>query len=115
LRALELSKSLEKGYRIQETYEVRNYEQSDQYHHETKSGGLFTSYVNRALKKKQKASGLPSNVSSAEEIDAYIADYYIHEGIYLDKSKIEKNPRRRQVAKLMANILCAHDNMLAIC
>ena len=40
-----------------------------------------------------------------EEKSQYIKDYAAHEGIKLDRVKIEKNPGRRQVCKLMNNSL----------
>ena len=74
-----------------------------QYDKETKTGGLFTGYQNDAMKKKVEASGWPESVKTEAEKDEYIKDFYQQEGIQLDRSKIEKNPGKRQLAKLMAN------------
>jgi hypothetical protein len=50
----ELKKALEKGYVVQ-----RIYDETEQYDPKTKTGGLFTDYVNTFLKMKQEASGWP--------------------------------------------------------
>ena len=69
----------------------------------TKTGGLFTGYINNALKEKQEASGFPPNCDTEEKKDKYIEEYYQNEGILLDKDKIEFNPGKRAVAKIKAN------------
>ena len=46
----ELKKAVEKGYVIQKMYEVWHYDRIAQYDPTTKSGGLFTGYVNKFLK-----------------------------------------------------------------
>ena len=91
----EMDLALSKGYKIIEIYEVWNYEQSEMYDKETKSGGIFTSYINAQLKDKQEASGWPENIDTEEDKQRYIKDYEEHEGIKLDFAKIEKNPGRR--------------------
>jgi hypothetical protein len=67
--------------------------------------GLFTSYLNAALKRKTEASGYPLNCDTEEKKDAYIKDYYENEGIQLDKDKIVKNSAQRLISKLWANCL----------
>ena len=99
----EMDLALSKGYKIIEIYEVWNYEQSEMYDKETKSGGIFTSYINAQLKDKQEASGWPENIDTEEDKQRYIKDYEEHEGIKLDFAKIEKNPGRRSIAKLLCN------------
>jgi hypothetical protein len=107
----EINKALEKGYRVLQIHEVYHYEENEQYNPETKQGGLFTKYVNAALKTKQEASGYPANVQTEEDKDRYIQDYYNHEGIWLDKSKIAKNPGMRTLAKLQLNTLWGYFGM----
>jgi hypothetical protein len=46
---------LEKGYVVQRIYEVWHFDETEQYDPETKTGGLFTDYVNTFLKMKQEA------------------------------------------------------------
>ena len=41
-----------------------------------------------------------------EQKQAYIDQYYEHEGIRLDPERIEYNPGLRSLAKLMLNSLC---------
>ena len=101
--SLEIKKAIEKGYKILKYYEVWHWDRTEQYNCSTKEGGLFTGYINAALKEKQEADGYPANVTTDEEKDAYIKDYYDHEGILLEKSKIVKNKGRKSVAKLKAN------------
>lgn len=61
---MEIEKALEKGYKIEEILEVWHWVKFEQYDKNTKSGGLFTDYINKALKLKLEASGYPSNVTS---------------------------------------------------
>ena len=69
----------------------------------TKEGGLFTSYINTFLKLKQQASGFPEYIQTNEEKDHYIEQYFLHEGILLEKDLIEKNPGLRSLSKLALN------------
>ena len=64
---------------------------------------MFRDYVNKWLKYKTEASGWPANCVSDEQKSDYVREYEEREGIKLDPSKIEKNPGRKQVAKLMLN------------
>ncbi|XP_031342995.1 uncharacterized protein LOC116170631, partial [Photinus pyralis] len=96
----EIVKSIEKGYRIMEVYEVWSYK-TEQY--DGKSGGLFTEMMNKFIKIKQEASGWPSNCKTDKEKRAYIARFYEKEGILLEFDKIELNPGLRSLAKLILN------------
>ena len=78
-------------------------DKTEQYNPLTKSGGLFTSYVNYMLKIKQEASGYPAWVESEEEKDRYIQDYYDKEGIRLDKNNIKSNSGLKALSKLLLN------------
>jgi hypothetical protein len=100
---LEVQQAIKQGYTILKTYEVWHFEQTSKYDKEKKSGGIFTSYIDMFLKGKQEASGYPSNVSTEEEKDNYIKDYYENEGIQLDKSKIKLNEGMRSICKLLLN------------
>ena len=64
---------------------------------------LFKEYVDMFLKIKQEASGYPKDCVTEEQKQAYIDEYYEHEGIRLDPEKIEYNPGLRSLAKLMLN------------
>ena len=99
----ELKKALEKGYEIIEMYEVWHFEKTSQYDPDTKTGGLFTEYVNTFLKMKQEASGWPEWCDNDDNKHKYINDYYEREGIQLDYDNIRKNPGLRSLAKLMLN------------
>ena len=99
--SLEIQKAFEKGYKVQELYEVRHFEEHTQYNPQKKEGGLFAEYVNAMLKMKQEASGFPVDCNSDEDRLLYIKDYMRREGVKLEK--IEKNPGMRCLAKLMLN------------
>ena len=69
----------------------------------SKSGGMFTDYVNTFLKIKQEASGWPEWCITDKDKEQYITDYNDREGILLDHENIKKNPGLRSLAKLMLN------------
>ncbi|XP_031342123.1 uncharacterized protein LOC116170010 [Photinus pyralis] len=98
----ELRKAISLGYVVQELHEVWEYE-TTQYNRESKTGGLFSGYVDNFLKTKQECSGWPSWCLSEEACMKYLADYMEHEGIQLDRSKIEVNAGLRYIAKLFLN------------
>ncbi len=102
---VEIKKAIEKGYKIIKLHEVYHYNESDQYDPVTKTGGIFTRYIDSALKTKQEASGFPQGVETEEQKDDYIRKYYEHEGVLLEKSKIKKNPGLRTISKLALNSL----------
>jgi hypothetical protein len=102
---LELTKAIEKGYKLVEYFCVHHYEENYKYDPLSKSGGLFTDYVNANLKEKVHATGFPENCISEEQKDAYIKSYLDREGIFLEKSKMIKNPGKREIEKIKLNSL----------
>jgi hypothetical protein len=103
--SMEIEKALEKGYKIKEILEVWHWDKFEQYNRNTKSGGLFTDYINKALKLKLEASGYPSNVTSENDKNDYIKRIREKEGIELDKDKICHNAGIRSISKLILNSL----------
>ena len=101
--SLEIDKAKEKGYKILEYYEVWHWNEREQYDPKFKRGGIFTDYINQALKEKQEADGYPSDVKTEADKQKYIQDYYENEGILLDINSIAKNKSKKLVAKLKAN------------
>ena len=99
----ELKKAVTMGYQVIQMYEVWHFSQVEQYDPTTKTGGLFTNYINTFLKLKQEASGWPDWCLSHEDKVKYIEDYKHHEGISLEYENIKKNPGLRSLAKLMLN------------
>ena len=101
----ELKKALEKGYVVQRIYEVWHFDetQTEQDDPKTKTGGLFTDYVNTFLKMKQEASGWPEWCQNENDRWSYVKDYHEKEGILLDYNNIKKNLGLRALAKLMLN------------
>ena len=63
--------------------------------------GLISPYVNTWLKHKTEASGWPDHCDTQEKNDQFVKDFEARERIKLEK--IEKNPGRKQVAKLLLN------------
>ena len=96
----EIQKALEKGYKIIKIYEVYHFPETEQYDPVTKSGGIFTEYINTFLKMKQESSGWPDWISTQEDKITYINNYWENEGIQLDYHKIEKNKGKRALGKL---------------
>jgi hypothetical protein len=99
----EIYLALEYGYTLHEIYEICHWTDTEMYDPKLKSGGLFTGYINQAMKEKQEASGYPDDCQTDEEKEKYINDFYNAEGIKLDKNKIIKNSGLRFVAKNKAN------------
>jgi hypothetical protein len=101
----ELHKAVEMGYKIVEIYSVHHYKDQIKYDEMTKSGGLFSEYVNLFLKIKEEASGYPQHIQTEEQKDEFIKKFFEKEGVILDKENIKKNEGLRSVAKLLLNSL----------
>ena len=99
----EINMALEKGYEMKKIYEVWQFDQVSQYDPATKTGGIFTDYVNTFLKVKQEASGWPSECKTEVDKQKYISEYYTREGIRLDYENIHHNQGMRALLKLMLN------------
>ena len=93
----ELKMAVQKGYRILKIHEVWHWSENE------RKTGLLAPYVNKFLKAKQESAGWPSDCVTDQQKEAYIAEYEVHEGIKLDSDKIEVNPGRKAVAKVMLN------------
>ena len=100
---VELEKALAMGYIILERYEAWHFSNTTQYNPITKEGGLWASFIDTFLKLKQEASGYPSDCVTNAQKDAYVQDYFNHEGIALEASNIAYNKSIREIAKLMLN------------
>ena len=99
----EIDVALNMGYIMKQVHEVLHWSETEVYDPVTKQGGLFTKYINTFLKLKQEASGYPSHITTEEERDRYIQEYFEHEGILLDKKSVVKNPGLRSLSKLALN------------
>ena len=101
----EIKFALSKGYKLGKIFEVWHFRETSQYDPETKTGGLFSGYINTFLKLKQEASGWPPNCSFAGEEDGmpiptdiqaerdlYVKEYLEKEGVQLEPSNIKHNP-----------------------
>ena len=93
----ELEKAIEKGYTLVRLHEVFHFPP------EQRRRGLFREYVDAWLKIKQESAGWPRWCVTPKDKARYVEQYREREGIQLNSSLIEKNPGRKQVAKLMLN------------
>ena len=91
----ESEKAVERGYKITKIHKVWHFVEDQRKH------GLFSPYVNTWLKYKTEASGWPDHCDTQEKKDQFVKDFEAKEGIKLEN--IEKNPGRKQLAKLMLN------------
>ena len=91
----EIHKAIEKGYRLIQIHEVRDFLQCRK--------GLFQLYVDTWLKIKQESGGYPNWVRTIMQKEEYICRYEEKEGIWLHPTKIAENPRRKATAKFMRN------------
>jgi len=83
--------------------EVWNWVEWEKYNPETRSGGLFSDYVNTFLRLKAQASGWPEGVTTEEEKDRFLDEFFEQEGVRLVKDDVGFNAGLRQIAKLALN------------
>ncbi len=95
--SIEVLKAIEKGYVVVNVDEV--------WHFPQRSETLFCEYVKTFLQFKQESSGFPKDVVTDADKESYIRDYFEKEGIKLNVDKIELNPARRSIMKLVLNSL----------
>ena len=100
---LEVQKAVEMGYRVENIEVVWHWEEKTQFDPATKSGGLFTDYINTFLRLKQEASGWPEWCQTTQDKEKYVREYLENEGILLDPTRVEKNSGLRALAKLCLN------------
>lgn len=91
----ELRLALEENYIVKEIYEIWQYETIN---------GLFAKYVKHFQTKKQYASALPEGYTM-DNIDEFIHEYKVKEGVELDKKLFKPDPSKRQCAKTDLNNL----------
>ncbi|XP_054259245.1 uncharacterized protein LOC128983988 [Macrosteles quadrilineatus] len=90
----EIRKAVEKGYIIQDMYELWEYEVATY-----EKGGLFTEFIDKFLKLKQEASGYPGWCKTDEDKKQYIAKFLEREGeaskiIEIDEHRIRRTKYR---------------------
>ena len=89
----EIEKAMDMNYQLIRIHEV--------WHFSKQEAGLFQPYVDTWLKLKQESAGWPRWCQTQEQKDRYVRQYKATEGITLQN--VNKNPGRKQVAKLMLN------------
>jgi len=90
----EVSKALEKGYKIMKMYEF--------WHFKEKSNNLFNGYVKKFMKIKLETSPWESDFNTVQD---YITTIKYSLGITLKPKNIKPNPGKRAVAKICLNSL----------
>ncbi|XP_055336280.1 uncharacterized protein LOC129586839 [Paramacrobiotus metropolitanus] len=91
----EIHAAIDRGYVVTKVFEVWHFDQTEE--------RLFAEYIDRFLKIKTEASGWPTDVVTDQQKDQYLRDFHEHEGIELDRDKMESNPGMRALAKLCLN------------
>jgi hypothetical protein len=100
--SIEVQKAIEYGYTIMVIYEIYHYPNQEK---------IFDTYVNTFMKMKQESSGVPKYCYNEQggvdedKLNAYIDEYFKHEGVKLDVNKIKYNPGQRTVMKALLNSL----------
>lgn len=89
----EIQEARKRGYILRHIHEVWDFE-------DTRTG-LFNDYVNTWLQIKQESAGWPRWCETEEQKREYVRRYKEKEGI--DLENVQKNPGKKQVAKLMLN------------
>ena len=95
----EVKKAVELGYILKKVYEIWMYKMTC-YDPISKTGGLFSGYINEFFKLKTEASGFPADCVDEESRDRYISEFERVEGVKLDRDRVNVNPSLRSVAKL---------------
>lgn len=72
----ELKEAVAQGYVIQRLYEVWHFDSISQYDQCSRTGGIFTEYVNTFLNVKQEASGWPDWCVDEHTKQKYMTQYY---------------------------------------
>jgi hypothetical protein len=94
----EVKLALNHGYKITKIYLIWHWDKIEQYNEETKSGGLFTEYVNTFLKIKQENSGYPNWCQTESDKIKYIQDYEKFEGFQLNQNNFCANEGLRSIS-----------------
>ena len=95
----EIKKAVQLGYVLKTVYEIWSYRMTC-YDPISKTGGLFSGYINEFFKLKTEASGFPADRVDDESRDRYIAEFERVEGVKLHRDRVNVNPSLRSVAKL---------------
>jgi len=106
--ANEFQLALEKGYTPLKIHELHQYPEVKVYNEKTKTDGLFSAYVRENMAMKYEASGWPPHIKTDEQKDRYIQDIFERDGIVIQKDRVEKNPGKRTLAKLILNSFCKY-------
>lgn len=95
----EIALALEKNYKILKCYEAWVYDKHTTYDEDSKTGGLFASFVQRFYHTKLAASGYPDNCHDENSRKNYLREVYEREGIQLDPAEVKVSPEKRNYSK----------------
>ena len=101
----EIKEAINQGYVLIRIFQIWHYELIEQYDIPTKTGGLFTGYINKFLKMKTEATGFPTNVINDDDKQQFIDKYFEQEGVHLDINNMKPNPGMKAISKLFLNSL----------
>ncbi|KAK3914482.1 DNA polymerase [Frankliniella fusca] len=101
--ANELQLAVNKGYKILSIHELYQYPEVEKYDPVAKTGGLFSGYVRENMALKYEASGWPTHIKTDEDREQYVKAIFERDGIVIRKERVEKNPGKRTLAKLILN------------
>ena len=101
----EVKHAIKNGYKMIKIFSIWHFNQKEVYDKQTKTGGLFTEYVNKFLKMKTEATGFPDHIKSNDQKEKFINDYFNNEGIQLDSDNMKPNPGMKAISKLFLNSL----------
>lgn len=99
----ELKYAMKYGYNIEKIYDAYDFPMS--INEPETASNLFTDYVKTFLKIKQESSGIPEFCKTDEDINNYINEYRLKEGIELDRTNLKRNEGLRYISKLCLNSL----------
>jgi hypothetical protein len=92
----ELQCALQNGYKLTRVWE---------YHEYQRSTDLFKSYIRRYLKLKIECGGMPAHLRTDDDWAEFALYHQRELGIELDRTKMQKNAGKKQLAKMMLNSL----------
>ncbi|XP_055345043.1 uncharacterized protein LOC129592914 [Paramacrobiotus metropolitanus] len=92
----ELTLAMSLGYTLIKIHEIWHY---------PRQGDLFSHYISTFMAEKAAASGYPAGCISDSDKRAYLQLLYERDGVVVDPSRMENNPTKRLLSKLMLNTL----------
>lgn len=109
----ELRLAVRKGYRIIKIYEAWHYETTTCFDKSTRTGGIFSGYIDMFINLETTYSGFSSWCKTQADKELFVTKFHEKEGVLLDINAISKNSSYRSLAKLLLNSLWGRLGMRA--